>query len=239
VPYLVPKPQGTGRDAIRACLLSILIYLLLTSILPDPPRCRNDPACVCTNDAFIESASSCVQQSCSDSDAQMAVNYWTTVCGGYGPSSGTGNHSPSTIDPSFYEQLVTGSTPTVTPSSNAPPSSSRGSVSSSSGTKSSSSRYGYPTVTSSQPTTSTSITSSNPYPYGGSSSATNSPVGSSNPYPYGGSSASGSGSSNSASRSGSSSRPSSSASSNLAATIPTHAAALIAGGIGAMVAVFV
>ncbi len=72
-------------------------------ILPDPPRCRSDPACVCTNDAFIGAASSCLWQSCSDSDVQTAVDYWAIVCGGYGPSSGTGNHSPSIIDLSFID----------------------------------------------------------------------------------------------------------------------------------------
>lgn len=205
-------------------------------ILPDPPRCRNDPTCVCTNDVFIGAVSSCVQQSCSDSDAQTALDYWISVCSGYWPSSGTGNHSLSIIDPFFEGQLVTGTTTTMTPSGYVPASSS---VSSPSGTKSSSSGYGYPTVTSSRPTTSTSITSSNPYPYGGSSIATSSPVSSSNTYPYGGSSASRSGSASGADGSGSSSRPSSSTSSNLAATMPTRAAALIAGGIGAMVAVFV
>lgn len=209
--------QAAGYQAGCDPCVPSSIHICRVLILPDPPRCRNDPTCVCTNDAFIGAASSCVCQSCSDSDARTAVDYWAKVCGGYEPSSGTGNHSPSI--PILYRQLVTGSTPTETPSSYVPPSS-RTSVSSSSGTGSSSSGYGYPTVTSSQPTTSTSITSSNPYPYGSSS-------------------ASGSGSSSSASGSSSSSRPSSSTSSNLAATMPTHAAALIAGVIGAMVAVFV
>ncbi|KAF8491451.1 hypothetical protein F5888DRAFT_1047593 [Russula emetica] len=97
-------------------------------ILPDPPRCRNDPTCVCANDAFTGAAYSCVWQSCSNSDSQTATDYWTTVCGGYGPSESSG---------------TAGSTATVIPSSYVPPSSSRRSLSSSSGTESSSSGYGY------------------------------------------------------------------------------------------------
>jgi len=88
----------------------------------------NDPTCVCANDAFTGAAYSCVWQSCSNSDSQTATDYWTTVCGGYGPSESSG---------------TAGSTATVIPSSYVPPSSSRRSLSSSSGTESSSSGYGY------------------------------------------------------------------------------------------------
>jgi hypothetical protein len=79
-----------GMQPVRAFLHSH--YAPSFHILPYPPRCRNDPICVCTNDAFIGAVSSCVSQRCSDSDAQTAVDYWAAACGGYGPSSGTGNH---------------------------------------------------------------------------------------------------------------------------------------------------
>jgi hypothetical protein len=94
VPYLVPKPQAGCNPCVP---FLIRIQLCRVLILPDPPRCGNDPTCVCANDAFTGAAYSCVWQSCSNSDAQTATDYWATVCGGYGPSSGTGNHSLSFI----------------------------------------------------------------------------------------------------------------------------------------------
>lgn len=99
VPYLAPKLQGTRRDAIRACLP--LFPLCRVLILPDPPRCRYDPTCVCTNLAFIDDASSCVLQSCDYSDAQTAIDCWSTVCDSYGPPPG--NHPSSIIDPPFID----------------------------------------------------------------------------------------------------------------------------------------
>jgi len=113
-----------------------------------------------------------------------------------------------------YKASLAGSTATVATSSNGYGPSSL--VTSSSGTRTA--YGGYSSVTS------RSATSSNPY------SATSPSVPG-----YGSSSAP---SSNTAYGAGSSSTPSSSTS-NLAATMPTHAAALFAGGIGAMVAVFV
>lgn len=78
-----------GMQSVCATLPSS-IRICCVLILSNPPCCRNDPTCVCANDGFIGAVYSCVWQSCSNSDAQTAVNYWNTACGGYGPSSGTG-----------------------------------------------------------------------------------------------------------------------------------------------------
>jgi len=195
-----------------------------------------DLTCVCSNNAFIDAASSCVWQSCSYSDAQTAIDYWSTSCGqgGYGPPPGT--ESTTTVTPPGYGPPTTSS-----PITSTTPYYYGGSSSPTSSPDTSSSPYYY--GGSSSPTSSPD-TSSNPYYYGGSSSPTSSPVTSSNPYYYGGSSSPTStpvtsSKGNYGGGSTTSSRPSSSTSSNLAATMPTHAAALIAGGIGAVVAVFV
>ncbi|KAF8472412.1 hypothetical protein DFH94DRAFT_189861 [Russula ochroleuca] len=101
-----------------------------------------DLTCVCQNPTFLSAASSCVQQSCSDSDAQAALAYWNSLCGGYGPSA-----SPST--------------PPVSPSSYGPPPSSYGPPPSSSGPPSSS--YGPPPSSYGPPSGSVSTSSSSVY----------------------------------------------------------------------------
>lgn len=75
-----------------------LILPRLHDLVPDPPCCRNDTICVCTDNSFIEVVSLCVEEDCSESDAQTAVDYWDIVCG-----YNSGNHPPSIIDPSFID----------------------------------------------------------------------------------------------------------------------------------------
>ncbi|KAH9985443.1 hypothetical protein BJV77DRAFT_1032382 [Russula vinacea] len=231
---------AAGCDPCVPPFIRIMLCPNFTLTLGHPLRYSTDPTCLCQNPTFLSVASSCVQQSCSESDAQAAAAYWNSLCSGYGPSAPPSPSSygppppPSTYGPPPSSTYGPPPSSTYGP----PPSSTYGPPPSSTYGPPPSSTYGPPpSSTYGPPPSSSSVygpppSSTSPSVYGPSTTT---------PYyyttttpsipPYGGT--------GSSSGSSSSSRSTSSSTSNLAATMPTHAAALVAGGIGALVAVIV
>ncbi|KAI0246724.1 hypothetical protein BJV78DRAFT_1251707 [Lactifluus subvellereus] len=96
-----PSPSPSSQPTMLGYRLTLpltLSYLLisLTRAQPDFPPCVapclqpalqasgcniNDDVCLCTNPVFAQVAGTCVQNSCSASDAQAALNLFHQLCG--------------------------------------------------------------------------------------------------------------------------------------------------------------